>query len=327
MKNAPYKIIGIGAPLCDQIVHVSDEFLKEIHAQKGEMVVIEHSELKELLAKVSTSPIIVPGGSAVNVIKGLAQLRHPCALVGNIGDDALGAYLYQGLEQLEITPLYTRTETPTGQVICLITPDGERTFRVYTGASIDIDYTKLNPDLFRVASLVHIEGYALRNVELVEWVMDKAKRAGALISFDVGNFKIANAYRDKIFELSSKYVNILFANASEAGVLLSLPPKEACAEVGTLCDIGVVTMGIDGCWVGSKGGLSHMPAFATIPVDSTGAGDLFTCGFLHGFLSGKSLDVCAGIGSLIAAEVVKVHGASLPQATWEVLRDTIQAQS
>jgi fructokinase len=51
-------------------------------------------------------------------------------------------------------------------------------------------------------------------------------------------------------------------------------------------------------------------------VDTTGAGDLYAAGFLHGHTSGASLERCGRLGSLCAGEVVTQLGprpqASLP---------------
>ena len=44
-------------------------------------------------------------------------------------------------------------------------------------------------------------------------------------------------------------------------------------------------------------------------VDTTGAGDLYAAGFLHGFTTGRPLAECAALGSLAAAEVISHLGA------------------
>ena len=44
-------------------------------------------------------------------------------------------------------------------------------------------------------------------------------------------------------------------------------------------------------------------------VDTTGAGDLYASGFLHGYTSGADLETCARLGSLAASEVISHLGA------------------
>ena len=43
-------------------------------------------------------------------------------------------------------------------------------------------------------------------------------------------------------------------------------------------------------------------------VDTTGAGDLYAAGFLHGLTNGESLHDCARLGSIAAAEVISHVG-------------------
>jgi len=44
-------------------------------------------------------------------------------------------------------------------------------------------------------------------------------------------------------------------------------------------------------------------------VDTTGAGDLYAAGFLHGFTQGYDLDLCGRLGALAASEIISHLGA------------------
>ena len=43
-------------------------------------------------------------------------------------------------------------------------------------------------------------------------------------------------------------------------------------------------------------------------VDTTGAGDLYAAGFLHGYTTGRSLEECGQLGSLAAGLVIQQVG-------------------
>ena len=43
-------------------------------------------------------------------------------------------------------------------------------------------------------------------------------------------------------------------------------------------------------------------------IDTTGAGDLFAAGFLHGLTTGRDLYACGRLGSIAAAEVISHVG-------------------
>ena len=52
-----------------------------------------------------------------------------------------------------------------------------------------------------------------------------------------------------------------------------------------------------------------VPVKRIVPVDATGAGDLFAAGFLYGVATGQSLAVCGRMGCVAAAEVISHYGA------------------
>ena len=56
-------------------------------------------------------------------------------------------------------------------------------------------------------------------------------------------------------------------------------------------------------------------------VDTTGAGDLYAGGFLHGYTQGESLERCGQLGALCAGQIVTQLGAR-PQVS---LRDLAAA--
>jgi sugar/nucleoside kinase (ribokinase family) len=55
--------------------------------------------------------------------------------------------------------------------------------------------------------------------------------------------------------------------------------------------------------------------------DTTGAGDLFSSGFIHAYLQGKSLKECLLAGRDVAAQVVSVYGVDIPDCEWETLKN------
>lgn len=59
-------------------------------------------------------------------------------------------------------------------------------------------------------------------------------------------------------------------------------------------------------------------------VDTTGAGDSYIGGFLVGYVSGLSLDECMKLGTLIATNVIRNHGARAGIITGEQLRSILQ---
>lgn len=316
--------LGVGALLADQIVHVTDELLSKLPGKKGGMETVDHQTLTELLRLTNPTSPLFPGGSCANVIRSLAHLGRKCALIGKIGNDDIGNALLKNLQILGIETLYTRGFTPTGQVVSFVTPDGERTCRSYLGAQQEITPKDLIPEQFENVKIVHIEGYNLLYPGLAECAMQYAKNAGAKISFDLASFEIVEAYKDQILELLSQFVDICFANELETRLLTGKALQEGCAELKKFCPLAVVSKGKDGCWIGHEKTVLHYPAYPIEhPLDTTGAGDLFAAGFLHGYLSSKPLEVCADYGALLGAAVVQVQGTVLPEEQWRLLAEQL----
>jgi len=336
-----YDILAIGAPFIDLILHVSEEFLATIPGEKKGMEPTDHNSLLKIIQASQQTPFIIPGGSGANTIKGLTNLGHTCAIVGKIGTDDLGRLFEQEITNLGVQSLFLPTNTPTGQSLCLVTPNGERTMRSFLGASQEMTAVDLKPEFFRGVKLVHIEGHSLLNGSLAVRAMELAKEVGAKISFDLGSFEIVSLYKETILSLLERYVDIVFCNREEAEHLTGKSPEEACRELKEICLVAVVLMGKEGCWVGdrSKNGCAEengngkrkdvfqCPAYPVTPIDTTGAGDLFASGFLHGFFNGEPLKECARYGALLGAAVVQVQGTKIPTDIWAQLKQKIVSSS
>src|SRR4029077_10009461 len=74
--------------------------------------------------------------------------------------------------------------------------------------------------------------------------------------------------------------------------------------------LGVVTRSERGSIVVTRGEGLAVPAFPVERVvDTTGARDLLSAGFLAGLSKSKNLETCARLGALAAAEIIQHIGA------------------
>ncbi len=317
-------ILGIGAPILDHIVQVDESFIREIEGAKGGMEFISLATFNQLLKKTGKAPIFIAGGSSTNTIKGLAEFGHQCSITGKLADDESGRQLLSTLEKLGVTPLYLKSETATGLSLCLITPDNERTLRTFSGAALEMTGADLKESWFDGKDLIHIEGYTLVNDGLTSRAMELAKKAGAKVSFDLSSFEITARYKKEITFHLANHVDILFANRQEAETFTGLSdPEQAVSHLAKICSIAVVFMGDRGGYVAKGSEKIHYPAFKTNPLDSTGAGDLFASGFLHGILSGHTLEQAAWLGARTASAVVGVYGAEIPKEKWSAVKKIV----
>lgn len=313
-----YEILGIGGPILDQLLSVSEAYLASLAGDKGGMLPIDFETLEKIIAGSGNTPISVAGGSTRNTLHGLSRFGEKCALLGMVGSDQRGKYYRSLLKEQGIFPLLIESETPTAIVLSLVTPDGERTMRTFQGATVEIRGHHLDPSHFVQAKLVHLEGYTLFNEDLTETAMRLAKTAGARVSFDLASFEIVKRFRDHILHLLETYVDVIFANEEEIFALTGQKdPEKGSAFLAERCEIGVVLMGPKGCWVQQGSAKLHCPAYPVQPLDTTGAGDLFASGFLHGLMRGYPLEICAHYGAIAGKAVVQVMGPVIPHEAWE----------
>ncbi len=317
-----HSVLGIGAAFVDALFFVEDAFLEHFTMEKGSVAAIDLDTVHRLAQKAHVPPLLTPGGSCANVVRALSMLGWQCAITGKIGQDEPGRFLLKNLEEHGIRPHYIPCDLPTGRVLCFITPDAERTMRDLLGASVDMQGEDLSSEQFAERSLVHIEGYTLFNGRLAESAMELAKETGSKVSFDLANFKIVQNHRSELKKMISKHVDILFANAQEAEEMTGLAPEKACTLLGGDCDYAVVTMGAQGCWAAHEGELIHADAIPVEKVvDTTGAGDMFSAGFLDGVFDAASLEESAKRGAFLASHIITVQGAYIPPSRWdEILR-------
>ncbi len=320
-----YEVVIVSDAIVDHVLFVDPDFLTRLSMEKGKWHPVDHAFFSKIIEESGTNPILTPGGSAVNVSKGLANLGYECALIAKIGKDPQGAFCLQKIIDHGIAPLFSFATIPTAASACLITPDGDRTMCTFLGAAKDLSEEDVIEEYFRGAKLFHLEGYQLIREKLVKRAIAFAKAQGAQISLDLSSVWVVNTHRALLNELLETEIDIVFANQEEAQALTSLEPQQACEQLAKHCKIAIVTMGERGGWVTGGASTFHFPAQSAQVIDTTGAGDLFASGFLHGYLQGHSLEQCAWYGSIIASHIVEVIGAELPAHRWETIRPLINS--
>ncbi|MEX1012220.1 MAG: adenosine kinase [Waddliaceae bacterium] len=314
------ELVGVGAALLDYLLHISDAYLETIPGEKYGMELVDEKAIISIIEKSGSVPSTMAGGSAANVIKSLASLGWDVSLVGKIGNDPRGELLEEHLDQLGVNKRLISSSIPTGTSLSLISGHGKRTLRTFMGASQTFTAEDFDVRYLAGARLVHIEAYTLySDPKLTERVMKLAKQQGSLLSFDLGSFEVVKQFHKEIHFLLQTYVDIVFANEDEAREIKQTSNHSACDFLRSLVQVAIVMQGADGCLVGDPNGVKHYPAFTVEAIDTTGAGDLFAAGFLHGYLKGMPLEMCAKIGALLGSAVVLEIGAEIPKTKWASL--------
>ncbi len=327
-RHERHDVLGLGAPIMDLILRVSDEYLATIPGELHGMEHVSFSELQRLIDESGQVPVPVPGGSCSNMLRGLASFGQKCAVIGKVGNDEFGNRYVQALGEHNVDGFLFPSETPTSTVLSLVDPHGKRTMRTYLGASEELRPSDLSASIFEGVRLVHIEGYALYNIGPMKEVLKMARQAGCEISLDLAAFEVVRTFKEELKSILPDYIDILFANEDETRELTGLEPEPGCDALAEMVPTTVVMVGKEGCYAKRREEKKiHYPAFVVDePIDTTGAGDLFASGFLHSYLTGMDLHDCVRIASLTGATVVQVLGAVVPKALWPPLLQEVEGE-
>jgi sugar/nucleoside kinase (ribokinase family) len=325
-KNANSKYIAAaGSALVDMCLIESDDFLQVTGASKGGMTLVDGHTIKQILSNTTKSPVIVPGGSACNTILGIGKLGGQARFIGKLGNDELGSKFLQGLINHNVEPVILNSDSPTGHVLSIITPDAQRSMFTYLGASSETQPEEITSDMFSNCALVHIEGYLLFNKDLMTATLKAAKENNALVSLDLASFTVVESARDFIEEICTEYVDILIANEDEARAFTGCDDEQkALDKLSQKAQIAVLKVGKRGSFIAHKNDRIKIdPIGNGNAVDTTGAGDLWAAGFLYGLFKGFSLEKCGKLGSSCGYEVCQVIGATIPDEGWDRIKQII----
>ena len=320
-------VVGVGSALVDILTREVDGFLEAAGAVKGGMVYVDREHIERTLSRAGGTPHVVPGGSACNTMVGIAKLGGRARFVGKCGQGAMGRFFENALRSNNVEIRLFRSDTATGRVLSIITPDAQRSMFTFLGAAAETRPEDIGEDLFENAAVVHIEGYILFNPDLMRKAVIAAKSAGARVSLDLASFNVVQEARGFLADIVKNYVDILIANEDEAraytGETELLP---AVQTLGREVDIAALKIGPRGSLIVRDGRIVIVPPAGDgrPAVDTTGAGDLWASGFLYGLVEGYPLEKCGELGSACGYEVCQVVGASIPDDGWQRIRKILE---
>ena len=320
------KILGIGSTLVDILSQVpNEEVLNELNLPKGSMTYVNINDavsIGERLAQQYGSQRAA-GDSAANTMSGLARLGAKAGFLTMMGNDEMGQFFTNEMTRTGVEMLALKSNTPTGRVIAMVTPDGERTFATCLGASIELSPDDIKPELFDNWDIFYIEGYLVANPDMLRKAISTAKDKGLKIAIDLASYNVVEESRDFLLELVNNYVDIVFANEQEALALTGVEPENALHYIAERCEIAVVKIGAKGAYIQRGNEIVTIPPMKADVVDTTGAGDMWAAGFLAGLVKGENLQKCGMMGAIVAKNIIEVMGAKMDDERWDNIHAAI----
>lgn len=252
------------------------------------------------------------GGKGANQAVAAAKLGYPVAMVGNVGSDAFGAQLRDGLRAAGVdTANVNAVDGPSGVALITTGLNGENNIVVVPGANGSLSCASLE----RAIPLLERAGFLLTQLEIpletVDYLAQFAERHNIPLMLDPAPARELS--RDLL-----RRVLWITPNETEAAELLKTNTRdgdqsfEAAADLLLACGVQnvLLKLGSRGCLI-AQATLTkkHVPAFSLGVVDTTAAGDAFNAGFAVGLLRGHGVGDSAIFASAVAAISVTRAGA------------------
>ncbi len=235
------------------------------------------------------------GGGAANAAVALARAGHHVVLVSAVGDDADGralleALALEGVDTVEVAVL----PEATSNSLLLVDPDGERTI-----VNLQRLHAPAPERLLRLAlDCVYVRSRAPGLAPLLAELSLRTRVVAHVPPSDDGMVP----------------AQVLVGSASDLDAAFLADPFAAGQRASDgLADWTVITRGAGGATAHGREGALHVPARRVTPVDTTGAGDCFAAGLVHGLARGLPMPRCLALANAWGAAAVTSDG-SLPDA-------------
>ncbi|MET4094095.1 sugar kinase [Arthrobacter sp. UYCu712] len=278
-------------------------------------------------------------GAESNVAVGVARLGHSVSWAGVLGADPHGEFILRQL-RAEGIALRHRIHAARNTGVMFLeqrTADVTRAFYYRAGsAGSTLGPEDLDRALTAGARILHLTGITAALSpdarKAVEYAAERAAAEGMEVSLDVN-------YRSKLWSREearavltplARYASIVIASDDELGLVAggAGPAGTSYAGAADVADAGadaaetamaaellehgvrevVVKRGAAGAGVHTAGGRWEAPAVPVTSIDTVGAGDAFTAGYLSALLDGADVAGRLQRGALAGAFAVSTAG-------------------
>ncbi len=258
-------VVGIDQLIVDLEARVDDDFLRQYELNKSESYILPDERMEQMLAEVRKRGLlegIYAGGSIGNTLHNFAVLAEARAVaLGTISDpirvgDEAFKYITTTHSLVDFSYL-APCAGPMGRALCLITPDGERTFAIAKGIMNDLPVTAVKPELIREAGAILVSSYLFRDesAPLYESSMKAlklAKEHGVPVIFSLGTKGLVKEKREWLSRILPEYVTVLAMNEGEAQALFDESDALLALDKALdWVDFALLTVGPRGLYIGA----------------------------------------------------------------------------
>lgn len=294
----------IGAALVDMVARV------ERHPEDDDEVFVSKLEL-------------LSGGAAANTAAACAKLQLKTAFIGKLGlNDTFGNKIIQDFKEVGVNTSFLKysTEQGTGSAYVALNSRGDRRIYAHSGAANILTKQDIIEKELKQFKVIFLS--SLKNLEPFHEAAIIGKKNDISVILNPGMLIIDQGFQAIKHVLEN--IDILILSRREFETLMNLSnivleSKEFHKELHKLFVLGikivVITLGKEGAVVANENDSILIPSIQVDNViDTTGAGDAFSSGFIYGFVQNLSIaleDVKrnAKIGNIVAGKCIQELGA------------------
>jgi sugar/nucleoside kinase (ribokinase family) len=235
-----------------------------------------------------------PGGSAASFAVWLAREGVEVEFAGRVAAadvERIGAEL----RAAGVTPwLAGDAELPTGRLVAVVAPSGERSFLTDRGANDALALADIPEAALVRADWLHLSGYSFQHPRSRAAVRDLLRRASETpVSVDPGSAAPLRAMGAENFLAWTAGAAILLPNADEAAALTGTDdPEQQRERLRGKYPLVAIKRGAAGAEALTESAVWTAAPPPTRALDTTGAGDAFAAAFVAGRLRGEGVEAC-----------------------------------
>jgi 2-dehydro-3-deoxygluconokinase len=277
------------------------------------------------------------GGDTMNTVIAASRLGSKCGYITRLAEDQFGEYLLNKWksENIDVSNVKRVSEGFNGIYFISLLAAGQREFIYYragsaasTASPLDLD-----ADYIKSARILHTSGISQAisksSLQTVEQAVSMARKKKVKVSFDP-NYRPRLWNKEqalRAYETVLPYVDIILADETYCTLINKKEPGDLVDYFGEYrIPIIAIKLGSKGVTLKDRGHDQRSYGVLDVKVvDTTGAGDAFNGGFLHGICHDYTVDDAAILGTITAGLKVTGRGAveSLPQGkdVYELLKE------
>lgn len=300
-----YDVITIGGATRDFTFYFNPETEK---AMRGKYVCFL-SGVKINIDKL----FFTSGGGACNVAVGLHNFGLKVLPILMVGVDTSGRAIIDDLKKKKIETKFIQIDKKLHSGLsAIINPTGnDRTILTYRGANENLKIP--NPQKLSNAKWIYLAALSGKNWEqtLKQVFSIRAKNKKIKIAWNPGLLQL-KAVKNELSSYLLK-TEILILNKTEASILTGENEEDIPVLLKSLRQFGpkivAITCGGDGAYVMGDDKVLYEPSRSEKVVDTSGAGDAFSSGFLAAYILYNNLEKALKLGIINSAANLRVVGA------------------